>query len=474
MNSSGNTHEGSIDTKEPIDTLKNILLISYHYHPDLEIGAQRAVKFAKYLPQFGWRPHILSVHTRYYSHRDNAPLGFDSAVYRTFKLPTPDDLYRSLKRLFLSMRSNQQATSLASASKESAASNPHVVHSSWLKRLLYSLSTTPDSSIGWYIPAVVKALRITQQQKFDFIYSSGPPQTCHLVGLTLSRLTGIPWLADFRDPWVFPGSRYDMSLPISEHFDSRFERETVRQASLVVTNTDEWKDHLIQKYHPWLDQKCSTILNGFDEEDFPATSHSRDRKDSRTIAFLHAGTLYGGRDPSALLTAAGELLTEGFIAAEEVDFRFYGNNDIDMTGINAIISEYSLSNLVSFEAPVNRAAYLDLIRNVEVLVLFQSAAANVHIPAKAFEYLATGNRILVLTSDGATKNMMSQFKQVSIAEIDNKVSIKSALRITLESLRSSDREVQRDPKLDSMTKRRQTQCLAGLLDRIVERGVTAD
>ena len=165
-----------------------------------------------------------------------------------------------------------------------------------------------------------------------------------------------------------------------------------------------------------------------------------------------------------MLEAAGELVAEGYFAAEDVTFHFYGNNDLDMAGINAIISKNSLSNVVTFAAPVDRASYLDLIRNVDVLVLFQSAAANVHIPAKAFEYLATGNRILVLTSDGATKNLMSKFKQVSIAEIEDKVSIKLAIKYILESIRSCDTTVRRDPKLDSLTKRRLTETLAGLLD----------
>ena len=253
------TREQSVDTVTSTETLNNILLISYHYHPDLEIGAQRAVKFAKYLPQFGWRPHILSVHPRYYSHRDSAPLGFDSSVYRAIKFPTPDDLYRSLKRLLMSMRLKQHATSLTSTAESPGAGDLRAVHNSWLNRLSYTLSTTPDSHIGWYFPALVKALRITRRHKVSFVYSSGPPQTCHLVGLSLCRLTGIPWVADFRDPWVFPGSRYDMGLPITERFDRTFERATVRRASLVLTNTDEWKGHLIQKYQPWLDQKCFAI-----------------------------------------------------------------------------------------------------------------------------------------------------------------------------------------------------------------------
>lgn len=466
------TRERSVDTMKSIEILNNILLISYHYHPDLEIGSQRAIKFAKYLPQFGWRPHILSVHPRYYSHRDSAPLDFDLPVYRTIKFPTPDDLYRSSKRFLMSAGSKQNATS--SASETSAAGDLREVSGSWLKRLAYSLSATPDCHIGWYFPAMAMALKIVRRHRFSFIYSSGPPQTCHLVGLTLSRLTEIPWVADFRDPWVFHGSHYNMGLPITKRFDRKFERATVSRASLVVTNTDEWKSHLIQKYHPRLDRKCFTILNGFDEEDFPDTGRSGGRNGSNTITFLHAGTLYGGRDPSSLLMAAGELLAEGYFAADDVAFHFYGNNDIDMAGINTIISQNSLSNLVNFAEPVDRAAYLDIIRNADVLVLLQSAAANVHIPAKAFEYLATGNQILVLTSDGATKNLMSQYKQVSIAEIEDKVGIKSALKNILESLRSPDRQLQRDPKLKSLTKRRLTETLAGHLDRTIERGASAD
>ena len=40
--------------------MKNYLLISYVFPPTGGVGAQRALKFAKYSPEFGWRPVVLT------------------------------------------------------------------------------------------------------------------------------------------------------------------------------------------------------------------------------------------------------------------------------------------------------------------------------------------------------------------------------------------------------------------------------
>lgn len=444
--------------------MKKILLIAYHYHPDLAIGAQRTVKFAKYLPQFGWEPEVLTVDSRYYTQRDETPLEFDCPVFRTSKWPLPDHVYKTVKGWFPQPRSSKPKT--RDSAGPAAKDNRKQTVPLW-KKFLNSLSSTPDDTLGWYPPAVFKAWRLYRRQKYDVIYTSGPPHTCHLVGLTLHSLTGVPWAADFRDPWLYPKQRDHHVLELTKNFDRKYEARTARKASLVLTTTDEWRDHLMQLYSPLLDDKCYTIVNGFDEDDFDAGMAPDPRDVDAPVTFLYAGNLYYGRDPAMMLIAAGELISQGVFGRGDVALKFYGNNDIDMQRIGQIITEFGLESVVQFNTPVGRDAYLRLLRDADVLILIQSDAGRVHIPAKAFEYLGTGNEILTLTSEGATKSFMSRFEQASIAALDNKDEIKEAMKRLYCRARSRDSFGEPAEGLRGITRRHLTEKFASLLDGVI-------
>lgn len=445
---------------------KKILLVAYHYYPDLQVGAQRTIKYVKYLPQFGWQPHVLTVNPRYYPQIDKSPAPADCPVYRTGMWPRPDDIYSGLKGFCQRLRPRPDEAPVSAGTAGGPKAEKWAEPPTW-KKFLNSLSLTPDVFAGWYVPAAFAAWRLIRKHKFDIIYSSGPPQTCHLVGLTAHRLTGVPWVIDFRDPWLFPKERDRHVLRWSKRFDEKYEAESVRRASLVIATADEWRDHLMQRYRPALDRKCHTIVNGFDEDDFERSDQPDTRSESAPIKFLHAGNLYSGRDPSAMLQAGGELLAEGFLRARDVVFAFYGNTDIDTTRTNRIISEHNMEQVVTFAPPVSRAEYLDLLKAADVLVLVQADTAQVHIPAKAFEYLGTGREILVLTSEGATKNFMSRFDHVQIAELNDTEQIKSCIRRIVQRRRDGLAYDSGMAALSGITKRALTGEFAGLLDSIV-------
>jgi len=273
---------------------------------------------------------------------------------------------------------------------------------------------------------------------------------------------------DFRDPWLFKKRHYDYGLELSRKFDARYERKAIRKASLVLTTTDEWRDGLRERYYPWLSDKCQTIVNGFDEVDFQS-GESANESNNGVITFLHAGSLYSGRNPYDLLTALGELLADKYCNPAEIRMDFYGNVDVDMDRATRIIAEFKLDNVVSFCKPVARAEYLKLLARSSALIMFQSDLAPVNIPGKAFEYLGTGNEILCLTSEGATKNFMSRFSQVAIAPLDNKDLIKEAIKQIITRLKSGPDKASQTSNLTLITKRHLTGKFAEHLD-----GITSD
>lgn len=67
----------------------------------------------------------------------------------------------------------------------------------------------------------------------------------------------------------------------------------------------------------------------------------------------------------------------------------------------------------------------------DILLLLQSDEDVVHLPAKTFEYLATGHRILAFTAEGATKNFMKNWNHVWIAHHRDGQGIRRALTAML-------------------------------------------
>lgn len=239
-------------------------------------------------------------------------------------------------------------------------------------------------------------------------------------------------------------------------------------ASLVITTCNEWRDELKKTYLPLLDNNCHAIVNGFDQDDFNNTPMTSKKNAGSKVTFLHAGSLYSGRDPKSLLQALGELLNNKQLSPNEIHMDFYGNIEMDMTQNNKIMSECQLSEVVSFHKPVTRSRYLELLANANVLIMFQSDEARVNIPGKAFEYLAAGNDILCLTSEGATKNFMSAYDHVAIASLDNTERIKQTIKELVGRSKLAREAKNNQIDLTSITKKHLAGQFAELLTNLIK------
>ncbi len=447
--------------------MKKILIIAYHFHPDLQIGAMRSVKFAKYLPQLGWEPIIVTVDSRFYQNVDSSPLEFDCLIHRTSKLPTVDDLYRKIKCFFQRDLSAKNPIA-AQESKESklAGSGSTPKHSVW-KRFFNSLSWTPDNEIGWLFPGILKAIKAAHRNKVDVIFSSGPPWTCHLIGLVCKKLTGTKWIADFRDPWTPWDKLPEYKTIISDRFEKYLEKKVVLNSDLVLTTSPELMDVMKRLYFPKLENKCHFIFNGYDEEDFNNRT-SQLSVPTNKKRFLYAGTLYAGRNPSGFLTAIGLLLSERFLQEKDISVDFIGNQEINLSEYFEIIEKYHLENIVKFQGPVGRQDYLDKIVNSDVLILMQSDIAPTQIPAKAFEYLASHNDIIALVGKGATYNLLKNLENVFIADPDNVDEIKERIK-SIMNRAGKTAYGSKCQEAEKWTKRKLTEELSHFLDNLLTR-----
>ncbi|HEY7870585.1 MAG TPA: glycosyltransferase [Methylomirabilota bacterium] len=343
--------------------MKSVLMVAFHYPPCAGTsGVHRTLSFSRYLPRHGWRPLVLSAHPRAYERRSDGQLGRipdDAVVRRAFALDTGR-------------------------------------HLSLRGRYLRSLAL-PDRWITWWLGAVPSGLRLLRAHRPAVIWSTYPLATTHLVALTLHRLTGTPWVADFRDPMT------DVDYPPDPSVRRRYawiERQVVcRAARLVFTTESARRMHL--ERHPSLDPaRCLVIPNGYEEDDFRAISSAAAPPAAGPFRLLHSGVVYREeRDPLPLLRALGRLKAEGIISPEtlQVDFRDPGNE----AEYRAIIQSLGLAAIVRLLPNTSHGPALLEGAAASALLLLQGPSCNAQIPAKTYEYLRLRKPILALTPEGS-------------------------------------------------------------------------
>ena len=64
---------------------RKVLIVSFAFPPTNSIAAVRASKFAKYLPEFGWHPIILTVESGQFSATDTTYLEDIPALAKIYK-----------------------------------------------------------------------------------------------------------------------------------------------------------------------------------------------------------------------------------------------------------------------------------------------------------------------------------------------------------------------------------------------------
>lgn len=384
-----------------------MLFVAYHFAPSLEMGARSCAQIARYLPLYGWSPVVLTAREKYIEERyrgsadEVGELGLPDAIVRTRLLPHPFDLYCWIRSTF------RRKTQDAGAAGEAVEVDTPLSEKGKLRRWLLSALSIPDRYTGWILPAVVTGLKAARESKAEQIFSSGPFWTNHLVGLALSYLTGLPWTAHFRDPWV-TGSCLAPTSSFAAWVNGWLERIVVTRATAVVSVTEEHATAFRRTYPRLQADKFATVPNGYDNGEWnnlPAGT-LRDEKSEGKFLILYAGKFYVERDPQPLFRALKRLIDSGEIAREQVQ--------VDLVGwcatsegrpVREMAAECGLGDCVNILGPRRRPETLRRMTEADLLLLLAEKFV-IQIPGKTYEYLRAGRPILALTPEGALANLL--------------------------------------------------------------------
>lgn len=371
---------------------RKLLLIALHFPPyTASSGYLRTLKFCEHLPSYGWQPIVLTADSKAHSGRSVA--GDEGEV-------TPDIL---VERAFAFDSARQLA----------------------VRGRYPGFLALPDRWVSWWPHAVLKGLRIIREQQPDAIFTTYPVATAHLIGLTLQRLTGIPWVADFRDPML--DSHYPRGRVVRRIWRS-LEARTLLRCSAAVFTTPSARALYANRYPSVSDRRLSVVLNGFDESDFQGQAVSCRTGTTAPKVLIHSGVLYRDvRDPRGLYTALKLLREEGVVSSEtlRVVLRACGPEQYHQDLIDA----FGIGDIVSLAPSVPYHESLREMMEADGLLLFQGREANKQVPAKLFEYLRAGKPILALVDrEGDSARILRENDVGLLASMEDAREIAGVLR----------------------------------------------
>ncbi len=349
-----------------------ILLVSFSFPPFNAIGAVRSAQLAAFLESNGHDVRIVA------GDRLPYPQGLDlpplrSRIFRArFRnVAAPIDVAR-----------RWLSGGTANAGRGSASQQ------SWMFKLanVYrALIGVPDAQAGWYPAAMRAAKQALRGWMPDAIVSSSPPFTAHLVASRLARLTGKPWIAEFRD--LFADNPYS-DLPLWRRaIDRRIEKAVLAPAAEIVAISPPMAEQL-GRFHG---KPAHVVMNGFDDCELTGEVAPAGRA-GRPLRILYTGIIYPGRrDPTMLFQAIRSMGERG----RRITVEFYGR---DLRGVRAAAVAAGIGDQVTVNDPVAYQESLLLQRQADVLLLllWDDPRENGTIPGKLFEFVGAGRPVLAI------------------------------------------------------------------------------
>ncbi len=373
---------------------RRLLLISYYFPPAGGQGVQRALQFARYLPAHGWQPTVLTVRPE-----DAAYPDMDAALLR--QVPPALRVERTGAwdpyALYARLQGKTKAEAVSVSFAGEGAPNAKQRLARWVRANLF----LPDARVGWVPFATRRGLKLLRThvpdahapgaRAFDAVLTTGPPHSSHLIGLLLSRCTGgrrtgVPWVADFRDPWTAIDYAHQLpSTALARKLDATLERHVLRRADAVTTVTRTWRAALARHAGP----RCRLIRNGFDPADFAAEAPPL--AEGFTIA--HVGNMNAARTPVALWQALRGLGAHRW--ASGVHVRLVGAVD---PAARAAARRAGVGGLVQVGGyrPHDEAVRIMQSSTLLLLVVDHVPGQAGRVPGKLYEYAASGRPVLGL------------------------------------------------------------------------------
>ena len=439
--------------------MKRVLIISYYWPPTGGSGVQRWVKFAKYLPAEGWQPVI-------YTPENPEQLAVDASLEA--EVPAEAEIIR--RRIVEPYEMYKKLLRRSGHSKEAVEVNPvNAQNKSFLQKTAMWIRGNffrPDPRCLWIRPSVKFLKKYLKEHPVDLIVSTGPPQSMHLIGRQLAKETGLPWIADFRDPWtkIFYFKHLQMTRA-TERWHHKMEQKVVDDATAVVAVSP-----LVQQdFQAMTKTPVELITNGFDECDFTADkcmeAYGGPEQD---FVITHTGLFAADGNPTVLWEVLSEKCSTDPNFRKHLKIRLVGKTDEQ---ILKSIEEAGLGENMENMGYQPHAVAVEQQRQASLLILplRKEPEYKAVLPGKLFEYLASWRPVLGIgQTDGAMSMILNNTKTGHVLNWDDKKSIEKYIDICWKDHLNGHLSVE-DADISQFTRRNLTRRMAQLFDKLTEK-----
>jgi len=341
--------------------MRRVLIVTFFFPPKPAVASQRLKGLAKFLPEFGWEPVVL-----------------------TPPLPGPHETSARVVQTEYSHRVGHLKKSVGFKKEKGIDQQLPSSLMRFCVRLLGEVVVYPDYEAGWQPHAVRTGLDLLSREKFDAVFSSSGPGTAHVIARELKDQSKLPWIADLRDLWTqhyfYPWS------PVRQAIERRLELRTLANADALTTVSGPLAEKLAQLHRH---RRIRVVPNGFDPDEQPRDPVPL----ARDFILTYTGTLYPEKqDPSLLFQAIQDL---------RVRVRFIGRV-IDPASLERLVQKYGVKEKVEIAGLRSREDALRAQRESPMLLLldWMDPAQQGVTTGKIFEYLAAGRPILSIGREG--------------------------------------------------------------------------
>ncbi|MBE6239035.1 MAG: glycosyltransferase family 4 protein [Bacteroidales bacterium] len=437
--------------------MKRVLVITYYWPPTGGSGVQRWVKFARYLPSEGWQPVI-------YTPENPEQLAVDHSLEKEIPeeaeiikrhITEPYELYKKFLRGSGHGKEAVEVNPVNARNKSFAQKAAMWVRGNFFR---------PDPRCMWIRPSVKYLKKYLEEHPVDLIVSTGPPQSMHLIGRRLAKETGLPWIADFRDPWtkIFYFKHLSMTRA-TEKWHHRMEKKVLDEATAVVAVSP-----LVQKdFQQVTKTPVVLITNGFDENDYPDMNVSQmSGGHEKDFTITHTGLFAADGNPTVLWDVLADKCRKDSEFRNRLKIRLVGKTDIQIIG--AIEDAGLKDNLIDLGYQPHEVA-VDEQRKASLLILplRKEPEYKAVLPGKLFEYIASRRPVLGIGQpDGAMAMIMDSTKTGTVLDWNDREAVGRFIdRCWCDHCKGTLTVEGAD--ISQFTRRNLTRRMAELFDRIV-------
>lgn len=361
--------------------MKKVLILAYDFPPYVSVGGLRPYNWLKYLKEFGVEPIVV---TRQWENKHGNELDYISPSKSDAVIVEQIEYGTIIRAPYFPSLSNRMLLKYGEKKlrfiRKSLTALDEMRQFIWVsgpkKQLYYAAKT--------YL----------KNNQVDAIIATGDPFVLFSFASKLSEEFGIPWLADYRDPW---SKNIDKKSNFSlKNFNTHFEKKLLSTSSGVITVSEFLKHDIVSL---GINKPFHILPNGYDHELIEKTAKIEQSHDSLNIAFV--GTIYEWHPWESFIEQFSDYIENN--EGVEIKLNFYGINILkEVVDFTQHFPSKTQEAIVIFSKMPN-AELLEKIADGNVMLLFNDHSI---LGTKIFDYLGVRRKIILCYSNDNEANAL--------------------------------------------------------------------